>query len=204
MAWKNDKQKPQKKAAASLSERDSAIWEAVKKTVTPLENKTAPAPLAPIPRGIRYRDTELPAEWSAGAKAEPMPSLERKTRRKIVTGRQEFDRSIDLHGMTQNEAHSVLLRVIEGCILRGDRTLLVVTGKGGKRFRQMGDEQPIAYRTRDDFQQNTGVLRRMVPMWLNGPDLKKFVHSYGPAAADHGGDGALYVVLRKTPAKTAR
>ena len=56
---------------------------------------------------------------------------------------------------------------------------------------------PVAYRTRNEFEQHGGVLKRMVPLWLAGPELKPFIHSYGPAAQEHGGDGALYVVLRK-------
>ena len=116
--------------------------------------------------------------------------------RQIATGRQEVDRSIDLHGMTQDRAFAKLRHTIEGAIRRGDKTLLVVTGKGGKRFSQL-DATPAAYRTRGDFDQHGGVLRRMVPLWLEGPELKPFIQSYGIAMAEHGGDGALYVILRR-------
>lgn len=202
-----DKRKNQSEMQKSDAEDvpGSAAWEAVKKTIIPLESRVAPPPSAPVPRGVRYRNTELPAEWTQGTNsAGPSPSIDRKLRRKIATGRQEFDRSIDLHGMTQNEAHSVLLRMIEGCIRRGDKTILIVTGKGGRRFRQSGDAVPVAFRTREDFGQHGGVLRRMVPLWLSGPDLKPFIHSFAPAAQEHGGDGALYVVLRSRPSRSSR
>lgn len=197
------KNRPKERQPGITEAPGSSAWEAVKKTITPLESRSAPPPSAPVPRGIRYRNTELPPEWTQGTKSTaPAPSIDRKTRRKIATGRQEFDRSIDLHGMTQIEAHGVLLRVIEGCIRRGDKTVLVVTGKGGRRFRQSGDTLPVAYRTREDFDQHAGVLRRVVPMWLSGPDLKPFIHSFAPAAPEHGGEGALYVVLRSRPRRS--
>ena len=180
-----------------LGDQNRAVWEAVKKTVTPLGDRPASKPLPKTPGKIVVADRPLPVDWFVGDAPAPTPKVDRKTRRKITTGRQEFDRSVDLHGMTQDHALSVLRRVIEGCVRRGDKTLLVVTGKGGKRFAQTATDTPVAYRTRDSFEQHMGVLRRMVPMWLSEASLKPFVHSFGPAAQEHGGDGALYVILRR-------
>lgn len=180
-----------------LNPNDLAAWHAVTKGVTPLgaRPETPPPPKAPIPRIIR-NDNPL-QDWFVGAAPEPTAKLDRKTRRNITKGRQEFDRSVDLHGMTQDNALNTLQRVIEGCVRRGDKTILVVTGKGGARFSQTQAAIPVAYRTRSDFDNHSGVLRRMVPMWLASPDLKPFVHSYAPAAQEHGGEGALYVILRR-------
>lgn len=186
-----------KKKPGDLSPADKAAWEQVSKTVTPLGGRpdTPPPPKAIRPTGLG--NDRLPAEWFMTGGNAPDPKLDRKTRRNIVKGRQEFDRSVDLHGMTQDRAFATLKSVIEGCIRRGDKTLLVVTGKGGRRFSQLSGDTPVAYRTRNEFEQHGGVLKRVVPLWLAGPDLKAFVHSYGPAAQEHGGEGALYVVLRK-------
>lgn len=186
-----------KKPAEALSARDQAAWDEVKKTVTPLGDRP-PVPDPPKPvRTVERREQALPQDWYSGAPDEPAARLDRKLRRDISKRRQEFDRSIDLHGMTQDHAFTTLRRAIEGCIRRGDKTLLVVTGKGGKRFSQLAASTPVAYRTRNEFEQHSGVLKRMVPLWLAGPDLRPFVHSYGAAAQEHGGDGALYVVLRR-------
>lgn len=187
-----------------ISERDFAMWDAVKETVTPLDDRPPAPPLPKTPGRIAIADRPLPVDWFLGDAPTPTPKVDRKTRRKITTGRQEFDRSVDLHGMTQDNAFRVLRDVIEGCIRRGDKTLLVVTGKGGRRFQQTAPETPVAYRTRDTFAQYEGVLKRVVPMWLSGVDLKPFVHSYGPAAQEHGGDGALYVILRRKIPGTQR
>lgn len=184
------------KSKGGLSQTDQKVWDAITKTITPLEQKhLAPTPKA-LPR-IEYRhDAALPHEWFLAETPTPNTKVDRKTRRKLATGRQEFDRSVDLHGMTQDQAFSVLKRVIEGSVLRGDKTLLVVTGKGGARFSQT-DSMPAAYRTRDQFDQLGGVLRRVVPLWLAEAELGPFVHTYAPAAPEHGGDGALYVLLRR-------
>ncbi len=182
----------------SLNARDRAVWDAVTKSVTPLGERPEVPPPPKAPRARIIRDDGLPSDWYAGSSPAPTTRVDRKTRRNLAKGRQEFDRSIDLHGMTQDHAFNALKSVIEGCVRRGDKALLVVTGKGGARFSQL-TAPPVAYRTRDAFDQHGGVLKRMVPLWLSGPDLKSFVHSYGPAAQEHGGEGALYVILRRRP-----
>lgn len=180
-----------------LSDRDRAIWEKVTETVRPLEARPD-APAMPPRRMVRDMrgDRGLPDEWHSRPSPMPEARIDRKTRRQITTGRIDVDRSIDLHGMTQDQAFAKLRATVEGSVRRGDKVLLVVTGKGGKRFAQTG-ATPAAYRTRDEFEQFGGVLRRMVPLWLNGPELKPFIQSFGTAAQEHGGEGALYVMLRR-------
>lgn len=180
-----------------LSARDREIWQKVTESVQPLGKRGDAPPLAPLPKIYIQEETRsLPMEWHTRPSPQPDSSIDRRMQRQIATGRQEVDRSVDLHGMTQDRAFATLKRTIEGAIKRGDKTLLVVTGKGGRRFNQL-DATPAAYRTRADFDQLGGVLRRMVPLWLEGPDLKPFIQSYGTASPDHGGDGALYVILRR-------
>jgi len=180
-----------------LTARDRDIWQKVTESVRPLGKRGDAPPLAPLPKIYIHEETRsLPMEWHTRPSPKPDASIDRRMQRQIATGRQEVDRSVDLHGMTQDRAFATLKRTVEGAIKRGDKTLLVVTGKGGKRFNQL-DATPAAYRTRADFEQLGGVLRRMVPLWLEGPELKPFIQSYGTASPDHGGDGALYVILRR-------
>jgi DNA-nicking Smr family endonuclease len=86
------------------------------------------------------------------------------------------DRRLDLHGMTQDEAHGALLDAITDAAGAGERCLLVVTGRG----------QPGTSR---------GVLRRMVPLWLES--RRDVVLEWAEAQPRHGGAGALYVLLRR-------
>lgn len=126
----------------------------------------------------------------------PREGFDRKTRRSLTKGREAIDRTIDLHGLNQETAFAVLVRTIERAVARDMKTVLVITGKGGKRFQQLGDA-PAAARTRADFESGTGVLKRMVPIWLGGDALRSLVESFAPASPGHGGEGALYVRLRR-------
>lgn len=79
--------------------------------------------------------------------------------------------------MTQGEAFDALCRFIAASASQGKKTLLVITGKGLK---------------------SDGVLRRMLPLWLENPLLKKYVQSITAAEPKDGGTGAFYVRLRTT------
>lgn len=105
----------------------------------------------------------------------------------IRRGRIEVDARIDLHGMTQVRAHETLVRFLQRSATQQLRCVLVITGKGGRRS---DDEDPYA-----NF--GAGVLRVQLPHWLAAPELAPLVISSGPAAPQHGGEGARYVLLRR-------
>lgn len=200
----------------SLSERERALFDKAMADVKPLKRgasralevpavprtpQDAPVPdwmkLAGPARG-RLAHPALEAQNRQVNTAAPSPQegLDRRTRRGLTTGRQAIDRTIDLHGLNQEEAFAVLVRTIERAVSRDMKTVLVITGKGGRRFQQLGD-RPASERTRADFSTGTGVLKRMVPLWLSGEALTPFVESYASASPSHGGEGALYVRLRR-------
>ena len=185
-------------ADTSPKSRGDDLWQALTKTVTPLEDRPDAPKVKPRKMlGQRYDDRPLAVDWHIGDSPDPSPRVDRKTRKRLGKGKQEVDRSIDLHGLTQDQAFRHLQSVIEGAVKRGDKTLLVVTGKGGARFSQTGFDTPIANRTRADFDQFGGVLKRMLPIWLEGAELKPFIEAYGEAAKEHGGEGAQYIILRR-------
>lgn len=103
-------------------------------------------------------------------------SLPRRQGRQLRRADRPYDRLIDLHGMTQQQAHQALTRFLHQARTRGDRCVLIITGKGG-----MGG----------------GILRREVPRWLNEPDLRSGILAFDYAAPKHGGEGALYILLRR-------
>jgi DNA-nicking Smr family endonuclease len=99
-------------------------------------------------------------------------------RQRVARGREPIDARMDLHGLTQAEAHAALARFLRSASARGARLVLVITGKGerdGKR----------------------GVLRRQVPHWLALPEFREWVIGFEDAHMAHGGEGALYVRLRR-------
>jgi DNA-nicking Smr family endonuclease len=110
------------------------------------------------------------------------------TQERLRRGMVEPDARIDLHGMTQQAAHRTLFAWLATAHARGHRLVLVITGKGNPRN---GENAPW-------MMSPHGVLKQMVPRWLNEPGLAALIASSGPAHARHGGEGALYVYLRKS------
>jgi DNA-nicking Smr family endonuclease len=118
----------------------------------------------------------------------PIDTFDHRHKRKLSRNIETIDSRIDLHGMRQSEAYPALRRFLFACAARGDRNVLVITGKGTRAEME---------RMRDFTAEERGVLRRLVPQWLGEPELRGIVISYTTAGPRHGGDGALYVRIRK-------
>jgi DNA-nicking Smr family endonuclease len=108
--------------------------------------------------------------------------LGRKLKQRIARGAHDIDGRLDLHGFTQAEAYDALLHFLRGRQARGAKVVLVITGKGARGGDAPGER---------------GVLKRMVPLWLRLPEFQALVIGFESAAIGHGGEGALYVTLRK-------
>lgn len=180
---------------------DFHLWTAVASTVDPLRRKgllklgTGPLPVAepaatvtkPPPTRQTPRKPFLPPyQAPLPSAALPEKAVDPSIRRKLGRGRIEIDGTIDLHGMTQNEARGALHRYLHARVGRGDRTILVITGKGLKT-----DNDYIAAMS------ERGILRTMLPIWLSEPGLAPLVSGWSVAARGHGGEGAWYVRLRR-------
>ncbi len=114
----------------------------------------------------------------------PLEAIERSLRRTIKRGKTQIDAKLDLHGLYQDEAHQALLSFIGRSRQKGHNLVLIVTGKGGKK---------LSY----DTYSETGILRRLVPIWLSDASLRQSVIGFEEAALNHGGAGALYLRLRR-------
>lgn len=109
------------------------------------------------------------------------------TQERLRKGLIEPDARIDLHGMTQATAHRTLVGWLTNAHKSGHRLVLVVTGKGDAKNDENAPWMISPH----------GVLKQMVPRWLNEPELAALIAHVRPAHVKHGGDGALYVYLRK-------
>jgi DNA-nicking Smr family endonuclease len=109
------------------------------------------------------------------------------TQDRLRKGLIEPDARIDLHGMTQGQAHRTLFTWLTNAHRSGNRLVLVVTGKGNPK-----NDENASWMTAPH-----GVLKQMVPRWLNEADLAALIAHVAPAHVKHGGGGALYVYLRK-------
>ena len=169
------------------------MWTGFAGSITPLrpsckvdEPPPAPAASAEVaaagPRAVARQDAP------AGRESPPLAPLGRRLKLRVARGRQPIDARIDLHGKTQKEAHAALLRFLQRAQAEGAKIVLVVTGKG-TRVGIGGREQPGAA--------ERGVLRRQVPLWLSLPEFRALVVGFEDAHVGHGGEGALYVRLRR-------
>ncbi len=178
-----------------ISEEERALWSGFTRSIAPLSgprDKAQPSAVAddaaaPTSSRPAARREAPPAEQSP-----PLAPLGRRLRQRVVRGRELIDARIDLHGLTQHQAHRALVDFLRRAQAAGARIVLVVTGKGtGQGLRQSLDQH------RHDAVVVRGVLRRQVPIWLSLPEFRSFVVGFEDAHAFHGGQGALYVRLRR-------
>ena len=172
-----------------LSDEDRELWRGVTRSISPLrkarrkpepeiaEDALPAKPARKTKAAIALTPAVAPKQKSAAPP--PLTSLDRRTKQRIARGSHPIDARIDLHGYTLDQAYTALSRFLARAHGDGSKVVLVITGKGtfgtGER----------------------GALKRQVPMWLNLPEFRAIVVGFESAAIGHGGEGALYVRLRK-------
>ena len=172
------------RSGKKLTDEDRVLWSLVAKSAKPLKGRN---PLKDEPsKPAAEEKIPAPAAKAAASPTAATPkrqhvthALDRPTLDKLSKGKLPIEGRVDLHGMTQSEAHALLLSFLQRAHAGGVRYVLVITGKG---FSSDGN----------------GVLKRQVPAWLSTPPFRMLVSSHDLAARRHGGEGALYVRLRKT------
>jgi DNA-nicking Smr family endonuclease len=137
------------------------------------------------PRPLKAVTPKPKAKKSAAPR--PSGTLDGNTAEALRRGARAPDYRIDLHGLTEARAHQALFSGLGRAHKDGARLALVITGIGNPK----NDE------TAKWMASPHGVLKQMVPRWLNESAFTALVTGWGPAHRRHGGDGALYVYLRK-------
>jgi DNA-nicking Smr family endonuclease len=171
-----------------LRTEDAELWRRVARDIAPLPGRN-PHPDRGRPArnaaGTAAVQTTTPA--APLAKPSPTPAappldqfagVDRATAERLKRGRRAIEARLDLHGMTQVEAHRALFGFVAGSRTAGRRCVLVITGHG-----RIGG----------------GVLKNAVPRWLHEPEMRRHVLAIAAARPQHGGAGALYVLLRRLP-----
>lgn len=159
------------------------LWDHVTRDVKPL--RVSSRTVAPSASPHTKKTARGPDEPTAPVAVvrERLPGdreVDSRTGRKLKRGQYPIDITLDLHGLTQEAAHKKLRETIRRAYGRNLRCVLIITGKG---------------RSAEGI--STGVLKRQVPQWLAEHDLSDIVLRVEPAQAEHGGGGALYVLLRR-------
>ena len=171
------------------NDNDTRLWSIVTATVRPLRGRPKPravakpfaaaepaTPVAAVKLALVAAPQPAPARARTPQPAHPPHTIEAGLHRRLARGRDPVAARIDLHGLNQDQARALLTDFV----LRGwrehRRTLLIITGKGA-----LGD----------------GVLKRGVPEWLAEAPLRAVVAGLSEAHRRHGGEGALYVALKR-------
>lgn len=179
-----------KKRSPDRTDQDRHLWHSLVRQVQPLKGRAALAPRPlPSPKQIEVSPRPFSPPPASSCRA-PLPSLQSlghssgtagldaSTEKKFRAGKIPLDARLDLHGMTQDQAHQETVRLVTRAYNTHKRCLLIITGKGG-------------------YGEGRGVLRQALPLWLEAPDLRPMVLSISPARPPHGGSGAFYVLLRR-------
>ncbi len=166
------------------------LWRHVAQTVRPIKSRRRTAkpkeeaPPAPKPQSAKPAPA-LPAMPTPSQPVKPHElthglshGIDRRQAERFRKGKLAIEGKIDLHGRTQQDAHDDLLAFLKRARTASKRCVLVVTGKGMTTAR-------------------TGVLRQAVPRWLNEPAFRALVLAFDYAEPQHGGEGALYVLLKR-------
>ena len=176
----------------ALTRKDLKLWHKVTQSITPMEGK--PAELKALIETIETKqakrvdnqpDPEHPVQHRKASEAElralqergmmggdakrlsgtpPLSAIDRNEKKRIVKGRSSIDARLDLHGMTQKEAHNALFGFLRSSHARGCKHVLVITGKGSR-----GSDEAYS------IDREKGVLRRVVPQWLSEPGIRSII-----------------------------
>ncbi|WP_298918102.1 Smr/MutS family protein [uncultured Algimonas sp.] len=160
-----------------LDETERLVWNRVARTVRPRRRPHGKGAAKPEPSATRDDFAAMMRLPPLRMISTPAPNgpVPRNADKSVRKGRVEIDRRLDLHGLTRSEARRTLSTALFRSAKRGERCLLVITGKGPD---------------------GAGVLRTSLREWLRAPDLWPLVATYAQAHARHGGSGAWYVFLR--------
>lgn len=177
-------------------EKESMLWNLEMQDVTPLKsNKTISVQGRKVPEKpvVKARERTHKLNVSEGSEVyirrdnnAGSEEVDRRTAQRLKRGQIPIEGRLDLHGMTQIQAYDALKSFIPDMYHQGKRCILVITGKGASKNSAMSlaDYEP-------------GVLKQKTPDWLKEPHLRQYVLKVQAARQDHGGGGALYVLLRR-------
>ncbi len=185
------------------SSADLDLWRRAMRDVAPLAERppqpldaaAEPAELEPPPRSKipskapRSRNAAIAAPSDLAPIEGPRaPGLDRSSAERLKRGRYPIEARLDLHGLTQDEAHRALISFVAGAAARSLRCILIITGKGLRRLAAAEEEGRGG---------DLGILRNAVPRWLNEAPTRAHILAFATAQPRDGGSGALYVLLRR-------
>ncbi len=185
-----------------LSHDEAELWSRVAATVKPLKRavpakllKAVAVPLVAVvpvaaPKKIKGRvppasaTVQQPVINAASSLAHDKAGLDSHWERRLARTGTAPDFTLDLHGCNLAQAHVRLDHGLLQAKAMGARLVLLITGK----------PRPVAAADRAETR---GAIRAKVLDWLAAGPHASDIAAVRPAARRHGGEGALYLVLRR-------
>ena len=180
-----------------LTPEEQELWRYVTRNDTPLAPAESPEPEISAQRTVQPKTFPQVRPWKQGmhsqfssppSAGEPAlasgayAGIDRATAERFRKGDYPIDATLDLHGMSREKAHIMLVGFLTRYYENGARCLLVITGKGRKNA---------------DSHTGKGILQELLPRWLAEPGLKSMILALEVARPKHGGAGAYYLLLRR-------
>ena len=164
-------------------------WEVFKKEVKPIKKSGL---IKNTPRKKKFEkerifEIQYPKNFEEiDLEDRPLQNLnmDKNTIKRIKNGKITISSTLDLHSFTVKESKEKVVKFIEKNFLNGNRLLLIITGKGKRR-------------SVSDGWRGDGKLKKIVPLWLSSTYLSKYILWFDIATPERGGDGALFVFLKK-------
>ena len=111
--------------------------------------------------------------------------IDKNLLKNIKKGRMKIHAVLDLHGKKVKESKSKVFYFIKNNFEANNRLVLIITGKGKRRGVEEGWK-------------GDGVLKKLLPAWLNSISLSKYIVWFDIATKDLGGEGALIIYIKKS------
>ncbi len=171
-----------------ISKEDINLWQETIQDVKKTKKKEYIE--RPLPENISIKNSINLTTVYQGNSLEELPiggtdNIDKKTAQKFKRGEFKIERRLDLHGYTEDEAWDAVINFVKNAYIDNLRCILIVTGKGNP------------HPENEDFMQRRGILKEKVPQWLNSRELRPLILSISYSQIKDGGDGALYVLLRR-------
>lgn len=178
---------------SQISPENKDVWDAAMRDVAPLNRKgghrTPENYIGKVKNLTKNSDFRDESDAYFGNMLSPATDVDRNTNERLRRGLMPVEARLDLHSMTQDRAYAALQKFICQNYDKGRRCVLVITGTGA-RHRRSDTDKPW-------YETPSGVLRERVPEWLRESRLAGMVLRFYPAQKRHGGEGALYILIRR-------
>lgn len=184
-----------KRKQKNLTVEEIKLWKKYVQNISTIENSVSALPSNKIETTDKsgLKNIKFNAKKKSSNHVTPGSiRIDKKIHTKLKNGVLRPERTLDLHGLTYDNAYAKVVKFVNTGYQDGKRLLLVITGKGKSH----------AKKENFSFESNCGVLRKAFPNWLRSDKLKDLILNVSQAHAFHGGEGAYYVYLRKNNYKT--